>query len=327
MTKYLFAGAGSPIGFIDFFDDILTVKEAKRRIFLKGSSGSGKSTLLKKINTALSAAGHGVEAFQCSNDINSWDGVCIPDIGISVVDATAPHSRDPQLPGGTDKIFDLAKYIDSAKIDDNKEELLKLFAHKKVLTNKAQALFAALGAIYDLPDLGLAPAHPLARRGFLSAITPDGLISNADEFFAGCDVVGIESPGEAGIGEFLAHKQAAAHAAGLATRAFYNPLAPSHIQHLLIPAENKAYATISGYLPYTAQVKEKIHLPEIPTIGRIFEKDDELFNAILENTIETMLDSRKLHMRIEEIYVDAVNFRNLDALTESVIAEIISSSE
>ena len=90
MTRHLFAGAMTPTGFVDFFDHIMPIQKATRRYYIKGASGSGKSTFIKNMAAKYIADGHYVELFHCSNDWESLDGMGVPGLGLSIMDATAP---------------------------------------------------------------------------------------------------------------------------------------------------------------------------------------------------------------------------------------------
>ena len=111
MSRHMFAGVSSPAGFIDHFDHIMPLETARKRYFLKGSSGSGKSTFMKKVVAKLELAGYETELFHCSNDAKSLDAVAVQSLRLCLVDATAPHSRDPYIPGSPDNIFDFASFL------------------------------------------------------------------------------------------------------------------------------------------------------------------------------------------------------------------------
>ncbi len=87
--KKVFPGSNTADGFFSFYDYIVN----PRRIFIiKGGPGVGKSTLMKNIGTRFNEKGYDIEYYYCSSDSNSLDGVVIPDLGVAVIDGTAPHS-------------------------------------------------------------------------------------------------------------------------------------------------------------------------------------------------------------------------------------------
>ncbi|MCL2620751.1 MAG: hypothetical protein FWD97_07460, partial [Defluviitaleaceae bacterium] len=271
MSKHMFAGASSPIGFVDFFDNIMSTEKVQSRFFLKGSSGSGKSTFMKKIATALEAEGLEVERFHCANDAESLDAVANYERGICFIDATFPHSHDPQMPIITDKIIDFSQFIDKDKVSSHRAEITLLTRAKKSLSEKAAGYFAALGKIYNADKVNCKEFlinqsvnkltkewskifrtnkntnNSINRKLFLSAVTPDGLVSFADDFFSECTVYGIFTEHIIGIGEFLEQMKDEANNYGMFTNSFYNPFDPKIIEHLHIPEINTAFVTIDGH--------------------------------------------------------------------------------
>ncbi len=71
------------------------------------------------------AKGYDVEYHCCSSDNGSLDGVCIPQIGVALIDGTAPHIVDPKNPGAVDEIVHLGDFWDEDLLRQNKEAVLK----------------------------------------------------------------------------------------------------------------------------------------------------------------------------------------------------------
>ena len=201
-TTSAFAGAVTPAGFIDFFDHIMPIKNARARYFLKGSTGAGKSTFIKKMLAILIAKGHLVEQFHCANDANSLDGIAVQKLGLSIIDATLPHSHDPKIPGAIDTIIDFGQFLTPTKLTPHLDTIKILQHQKSQLSKKASLYMKALGNIYqaekprELKQKGLLQdclkildipildhtTYPQGqdRKLFVTAITPDGLISFAN---------------------------------------------------------------------------------------------------------------------------------------------------
>jgi len=290
MTRQLFAGCITPAGFIDFFHHIMPVGTAHKRYFLKGASGSGKSTFIKKVAAAIT--GHDMDFFHCSNDVSSVDGVAIPAIGFSIIDATAPHSHDPELPAAVDEILDFAKFLDAEKVARHRNQIMELTATKKRLYAQAQELL-----VKAEPDMGTVPClenhktqkpSPLSRSFFLSAITPDGIKSFADTTLAYYEVQDIPT------GTTLHELRVQALSDGLNTESFHNPLCPTELEALIIPAQGVAYRT-------NRQIQE---------------------TAELSQAIAAMQQARATHHKIEEIYIAAMDFAKVNELAEKIIAKI-----
>ena len=91
IIRHMFPGGNTSRGFFSYYSHILS-QEAARRIFvIKGGPGVGKSTFMKKIGSELLERGYDIEFMHCSSDNNSLDGLVIPELGIAMIDGTAPH--------------------------------------------------------------------------------------------------------------------------------------------------------------------------------------------------------------------------------------------
>ena len=81
---HFFLGANTPQGFVSRFDQLANPAEGWREFVLKGGPGTGKSSLIRKV------AEH-IELIHCSSDVDSLDGVILPEIKTSIADGTSPH--------------------------------------------------------------------------------------------------------------------------------------------------------------------------------------------------------------------------------------------
>jgi len=284
----MFAGTNSPLGFIDFFDDIMPLETARRRYFLKGSSGSGKSTLMKAVAAALAAAGCDAEHFRCANDADSLDAVAVADKGLCIMDATAPHARDPEICGAVDVPVDLAAFLDAQRVVRHSDELVVLTRHKTALYRRAAGCLAQLGGGMAQPAQ---TRHALDRRLFLSAVTPDGLVDFSQDCFADATTRQLTNQAEMRI---FQHKM---HTEGLATESFHNPLNPAEIQHLHVPALKTVFY---------------VDVPDLPP-----HLKTQLDDAILQ-----FAAARRIHHKIEEIFADAMDFGGVDELTAQLISDL-----
>ena len=355
MTRHMFAGASSPIGFVDFFDDIMPLQHARKRYYLKGSSGSGKSTFMKKVAKKLDEMGFDVDLFHCANDSESLDALAVTEQGFCIIDATAPHSRDPQIPAAVDEIIDFAQFIVQDKINLHKDEIMNLMNCKKIINEKAADYFAAIGKIYQAERatkqaavnkkalrkltnfwFDYLTAHSKQnslgedRKFFLSAVTPDGLISYVDDFFDafGYRVFRLFSEEEVGASIFLESIKSKANSIGLSTESCYNPFAPRQIEHLSLPQIKTAFVTADGIFGYRGNADETIDFSNcivtsvLCDLKNDIEHNREMFDIILSETVRLMKESRKQHAKIEELFVDAMDFERADKKTDEFINNI-----
>jgi len=107
-------GAVTADGFVGFFKEIVDMYGLKKLYIIKGGSGVGKSTFMRKFAELFPL--NPKMLVYCSNDPKSLDGVIIEDLGIGMIDGTAPHMTDPKYPGLCEEIIDLAGFIDSERL-------------------------------------------------------------------------------------------------------------------------------------------------------------------------------------------------------------------
>jgi len=283
----MFAGALTPYGFVDFFHNILPIEQAKTRFFLKGSSGSGKSTFIKKAATEFEARGFKTERFHCANDANSLDAVSVPTRGLSIIDATLPHCHDPEIPASVDKIIDFAQFLNADKVNQHLSELKSLLHVKKKQSSFVQKELFKLGQVYNAEiDSEREMGFKAERALFLSAITPDGFVTFADDFFADCKVYDNLPDCEILFGDQL-------------KIGFLSPFNPDLLEYLYFPDEKTAY-----------------RISKMPNC--------ELFEKELNNTIDTMQKAKAIHARIEEIYAEAMDFEKLNVMVENILRYLVS---
>lgn len=90
-----FLGSNSPTGFASLYGALSDPARMERLYILKGGPGCGKSSLMRRVARHAQAAGRAVEEILCSGDPDSLDAVRLPELGIAVVDGTAPHGMAP----------------------------------------------------------------------------------------------------------------------------------------------------------------------------------------------------------------------------------------
>ncbi len=100
LTREIFPGGNTPLGFYSFFAEGLQGLE--RIVILKGGPGTGKSTLLRGLCSRALERGLAAELWRCSGDGKSLDGVILPALSMAVIDGTAPHTVDPVYPGAVE---------------------------------------------------------------------------------------------------------------------------------------------------------------------------------------------------------------------------------
>ncbi len=144
-VRHLFLGAATPVGAIDYIQNLTAGME--RRIFIKGRPGSGKSTLLKRLAAEAEASGIDVDVFHCGFDPNSLDMLIFPELGLALFDSTAPHEHYPNRDG--DEVLDMYAQLIAPGIDERyAKELYEIKQRYTAKMQEATALLAEARA-YD----------------------------------------------------------------------------------------------------------------------------------------------------------------------------------
>lgn len=169
MTDTYFLGANTPEGFRSEYGTLQRDRRIRRLLIIKGGAGCGKSTLMKSLGDRAEEYGWETERILCSSDPDSLDGLVIPELGLALVDGTAPHVVEPRLCGCGANYLNLGRYY--------REELLQ------PLIPALQAAKAANAACYG-PAYGcLRAAGNLIRsrkqlldRERIQAVTREALV-------------------------------------------------------------------------------------------------------------------------------------------------------
>lgn len=90
-----FLGANAPDGFYSLYPQLIDLERARAVYILKGGPGCGKSTLMRRVGERMEQAGLETEYILCSGDPDSLDGLVLPQLGVAIVDGTAPHGTAP----------------------------------------------------------------------------------------------------------------------------------------------------------------------------------------------------------------------------------------
>ncbi|MBQ2999180.1 MAG: hypothetical protein IJD64_01830, partial [Clostridia bacterium] len=110
-----FAAANSGEGFCSFYPSVFEGKEIQKRYIIKGGPGTGKSSFLRGVAEEAQRRGMSIEEYRCSSDPTSLDGIVL-DGRIALLDGTAPHLADTDLPGARDEIVNLGEFWDAQRL-------------------------------------------------------------------------------------------------------------------------------------------------------------------------------------------------------------------
>jgi len=177
-----------------------------------------------------------------------------------------------------------------------------------------------------LPKLTNAAAREATdRKLFLCAITPAGIVSFAKNTLGNYKVYGICT--ETGADALLTEIKNLANSCGISTESFFSPLEPNKRECVILPAEKLAFASTKGIFAYTGKVVEEV-AEQFPTIPKklLTSKADTLRNnKIIKNLLDAAIASMKnavaVHSKIENMYIDKMDFAKVDDLTEKILQD------
>ena len=265
--KKVFPGGNTSRGFFSYYDHIIN-QDATRILVIKGGPGVGKSTFMRYIGEKMLDLGYDVEYHCCSSDNGSLDGVCIPSIGVALLDGTAPHVVDPKNPGAVDEIIHLGDFWDEEKMRENKEAVLKSNARVGRLFKIAYSQLAEARVIKDELDsyyaeaINMAGVHgtihsidediledvmeegklqfekePRDRHLFAAAFTPQGQAHFLETVLDGIKKLYFVTGEASTIGSQVVGTVAKAiHMHGLDTEVYHCAFEPTAVDLVVIPA-------------------------------------------------------------------------------------------
>ena len=364
--KKLFPGGNTSQGFYSYYDNIIK-PDANRIFVIKGGPGVGKSTLMRSIGETMLNLGYDVEFHCCSSDNGSLDGVCIPEIGVAMLDGTAPHVVDPKNPGAVDEIIHLGDFWDETLLRQNKTAILNTnrrvgrffqmayFALKEAIvirdewesyiteaidfTRVSEVTFQISEEIFSdvKPDF-TRPAK--IRHLFASAITPDGPVNYHNTLLQDIQKLYVIT-GEPGSGKaaLLAKLAAQAASLGLDAEHYHCSLVPQNIDVLVIPILSVAIANLSAPVYFdpnclpNLEVSKEINLSAFLDTDALNNFADEItgcrtrFEAAFDRAVKRLNQAKTEHDLMESYYVPAMNFDDINAKKEQLLARVIRYAE
>ncbi|MBO5510453.1 MAG: hypothetical protein J6B24_01840 [Clostridia bacterium] len=153
--RQCFAASNSREGFKNYYGEIFTDARIDRLHIIKGGPGTGKSHFMKVVARRARERGYAVTEFYCSSDPASLDGIILtrkdtPTVGL--LDGTAPHVREPALPGAKDEIVNLGAFWDPKALTGQRDTIRRLGQGKSAAYARAYTCLRAAGEMADLTD-------------------------------------------------------------------------------------------------------------------------------------------------------------------------------
>lgn len=325
MERY-FLGNNSGYGFFNLYENEL--KSTNKTVLLKGGSGTGKSSLLKKIAKKAKAMGLDYELWFCSGDPQSLDGIYLKDKKAAVVDATAPHASGVDIPVIKDVIFDLAQSLDESKLKGARQDIEKYIKCKKQHFMRVyQHLKSALCHLYNQFEIEKQGVDEDKIRAYASSIARDmkPVTDKNRSLFARA----ICPVGESEYFDHLRGKKAVlVKGCAYAKKVFFDEISKLRkgLTLFLSPLDPKTCeGIVCGDVAYVENVGHFANdsIVDLGVFGERFDKDDsieESNNVIMQTAfaVERLNKAREAHMKVESIFVPAMDFSNNEKMLDKI---------
>lgn len=344
-----FLGANTPSGFRDTVSDLYDPAQGWRVFLIKSGPGTGKSTLLKRIAMQTEEA----EAFCCSSDPSSLDGVRLPQQKVLVLDATAPHAVEPRYWGACEQIVPLSVCADEAQLYGRREEICALTDRcrqlhaqaRRCLAGAAQLLGDAFRLQRDALDeekIGLLATHLAAdewtpregdgreQRRWLSAVTPEGVTAFFATVQALCPrIYAIHDEEGAAAALLLRELRRLALAAGQRVTVCACPLFPDRrIEHILLPDSGTAFITANGFHPADFPLLRRIHATRFIDVDQWQQHrhkrqfDRRAAEELINGAAEAMAQAKAVHDQLEAISRDAMDWERVGRMGDELMERL-----
>jgi len=364
--KKLFPGGNTSQGFYSYYDYIIP-PDATRIFIIKGGPGVGKSTLMRSIGETMLEMGYDVEYHCCSSDNGSLDGVCIPQIGVALIDGTAPHVVDPKNPGAVDEIVHLGDYWDEGLMRQNKKAILKsnrrvgrLFQMAYFSLKEAKAIHEEWESyITEATDFGRVNESAVSmwrdifsgvtpnfreqghsRHLFANAITPDGPMNYLDTILQETEKLYVIK-GEPGSGKATIISKTAdlAKTLGLFTEVYHCSFVPQNVDVVVIPELSTAVANLSAPVSFEPSCLVNLKSCIEIDLSAFLSKDtlalysDEInscrerFKAAFDRSVHFIGRAKAEHDLMESYYIPAMNFAAINAKKEEILTRVLRYAE
>ncbi len=355
--KNFFPGGNTVQGFFSFYKYLYSSSE--KVYIIKGGPGTGKSTTMKAIAEKMLNKGYKVEYHWCSSDNNSLDGVVIPDKKVAVFDGTAPHINDPVCPGAVDRIFNTGMFWDEKILGQYKTEIKTLnkkishffksaynylkIAH--ILDQEKEKIYLEYYNKYNsfkiikkiarhiLPGKTYCSVNTAEERHlFSSAITPQGFVDYYKNITAQINIKYIfTGKPEKEKNKILKNLANLILSHGYYVLFLHSGFNPEKIDLVIIPELNTAL--INDTLPYDIKKQNQdtiINLNKYSNKKLSSDTKEEIknldfqFSNFLDQAINKIKKAKSTHDRLEELYIESMDFSKLDREKEKLIKEIMS---
>lgn len=349
-SRKLFPGANTANGSFNFFDNIIT-KNINRIFCLKGGPGVGKSSLMKKIANEFLEKGYDIELHYCPSDPSSLDAVLIKELGVVLLDGTAPHIVDPKDPGAIDEIVNLGDYWNLENLEKNKVEIVECgkdisssFRRAYKYLKSAEPIYYDIEEKYkdcmDFGQVNLLTEHFIydlfknasstgiyqkERHLFGTAITPVGHVDYVDSILSGVSKI-YHLSGNIGTGKttFLKRVCDKAIKKGMEVEVYHYPLIKDKLETIIIKDLDIGITTSKLFEGRnTIDLDKYLDQYKLAKYEEEINFDKKVFNELINYGISNLKKAKAKHDVIEAHYVPNMRFDEIETLRKEIVNRIL----
>lgn len=348
-----FLGANTAQGFYPLTKELLLQEDDLRLFLIKGGPGTGKSTLMKAVCRRAEEKEIAFERIYCSSDPDSLDGVYLPSLHAAVLDATPPHPFELKFPGVCGRLVDMGQCWDTARLEKNAGEILRLTRANAQAHAACQRFLSAAGRLQSermqlaLPDTDLLrvirhakrvcarllperETKSVVTRRFLSACTPKGEVFFYETLCSLCEhIIAVEDDVGAVSAAFMQTILHEATDRGLSVIACPCILRPDGTpEHILIPELKIGFMTSNAYhiAPDTAErtvsAARFTDAQAVKTHKNRYSFYHKAQAELLGGAVEKLEQAKALHDRLEAYYIAAMDFGKAEKIKLDLLDEL-----
>lgn len=345
--KRYFAAANTGSGFKSFYDEIY--RNLNKLYIIKGGPGTGKSKLMRDISNEAKNKNYDVEHFYCSSDPSSLDGIIIKDLNIGIIDGTAPHMADPMYPGAYDEIINLGDFWKTDRLTANKIRISEIINRKSELFVSVYHYLSAANMIYGELQKTISEAVYTDKLN-AAAVRLVRDIKPGEKYHR--EIRLTEAISMDGVTRFntfseLAEKRYIIRNYNGMADIFFNridtllkekrryvqisctPLDINHINGIFLPNLRIAFVCDNHIEPCD---NDKVINTERFVDHDIISKNraklrfgKRCCDSLIEGALETLAEIKKLHFELENIYIEAMDFRRKEEFTKKLLIRIFKT--
>lgn len=345
--RRMFPGALTSSGFYHLHDNIID-EDRSMLYIIKGMPGGGKSSIMKEIGDRAFKKDYDIEYHHCPSDPTSVDGLVINKLKVAIVDGTSPHVIEPKYPGLTDKIIDLANFIDSSSLKLYKDEIITAKKKNRLAYERAFSYFSSSKDIHDLMErernnkinknginklscdlqerifagetIRVENTNFKNRHLFSAAYTPEGFVDYTSTILDGIKnryyLKGESSAEKTGLFKWIINR---ANLLEYHIETFFSPMIPDEIATVIIKELNTIISTsteIKNYIYTLIDLDEYLEVKDL-------DEDMKIHEMLIQKGIDALAGAKVNHKILERSYRRCIDYVGIDNVREEIWNEIL----